>query len=53
MPPGPQEPTGDQLQNHLKIVVDDLLELYERGIVAKTPEHPDGKSFWQFTVHDS
>jgi hypothetical protein len=49
MLPGPQEPTGDQLQNHLKIVVDDLLELYEHGIVVKTPEHPNGKSFGNST----
>ncbi|KAJ7142858.1 hypothetical protein C8R44DRAFT_866138 [Mycena epipterygia] len=45
MPPGPQEPTGQQLQNYLKIVVDDLLKLYEDGIVVKTPEHPNGKLF--------
>lgn len=43
MLPGPQEPTALQLQNYLKIVVDDLVELYERGIIVKTPEHPNGK----------
>ncbi|KAF7368239.1 hypothetical protein MVEN_00144000 [Mycena venus] len=46
MPPGPQEPTGQQLQNYLKIIVDDLLKLYEDGIVVKTPEHPNGKLFY-------
>ncbi|KAJ7736047.1 hypothetical protein DFH07DRAFT_967007 [Mycena maculata] len=42
MPPGPKEPTADQLQNHLKILVDDLIMLYEEGILVETPEHPDG-----------
>jgi hypothetical protein len=45
MLPGPQEPTSQQLQNYLKIIVDDLLELYEEGIIVKTPEHPNGTSF--------
>ncbi|KAJ6534261.1 hypothetical protein B0H19DRAFT_840881, partial [Mycena capillaripes] len=36
--PGPQEPTAEQLQNYLKIVVDDLVELYEHGMVIKTTE---------------
>ncbi|KAJ7720064.1 hypothetical protein B0H14DRAFT_3521066 [Mycena olivaceomarginata] len=53
MLPGPQEPTGDQLQNHLKIVVDDLLELYEHVIIVKTPEHPNGKSFGNSTFFES
>jgi hypothetical protein len=43
MLPGPQEPTGQQLQHYLKIVVDDLLDLYDRGIIVETPEHPTGK----------
>jgi hypothetical protein len=32
----------EQLQNYLKIIVDDLIMLYEDGIVIKTPEYPDG-----------
>jgi hypothetical protein len=43
MLPGPQEPTGQQLQHYLKVVVDDLFDLYERGIIVKTPEHRNGK----------
>jgi hypothetical protein len=42
MPPGPKEPTADQLQSALKIVVDDLLMLYDEGIKVVTPEHPNG-----------
>jgi hypothetical protein len=42
MPPGPKEPTADQLQSALKIVVDDLLMLYDEGITVVTPEHPNG-----------
>ncbi|KAJ7779374.1 hypothetical protein DFH07DRAFT_730185, partial [Mycena maculata] len=42
MPPGPTEPTADQLQQYLKVVVDDLILLYEQGIFIKTPEYPDG-----------
>ncbi|KAJ7907977.1 hypothetical protein B0H13DRAFT_2499090 [Mycena leptocephala] len=41
MPPGPKEPTADQLQSALKIVVDDLLMLYDEGITVVTPEHPN------------
>lgn len=44
MPPGPSEQTAEQLQNYLKIVVDDLLNLYENGVRYVTPSHPDGKS---------
>lgn len=39
---GRKEPTAEQLQNYLKIIVDDLIMLYEDGIVVKTPEYPDG-----------
>ncbi|KAJ6534244.1 hypothetical protein B0H19DRAFT_1080731 [Mycena capillaripes] len=40
---GQKEPTAKQLQPHLKIIVDDLIMLYEDGIVIKTPEYPDGR----------
>ncbi|KIJ09902.1 hypothetical protein PAXINDRAFT_86800, partial [Paxillus involutus ATCC 200175] len=43
MTPGPQEPTGSQLQNYLKFIVDDLLKLYQEGIVYHTPGHPEGR----------
>ncbi|KIK94721.1 hypothetical protein PAXRUDRAFT_142245 [Paxillus rubicundulus Ve08.2h10] len=42
MTPGPQEPTGSQLQNYLKFIVDDLLKLYQEGIVCHTPGHLEG-----------
>jgi hypothetical protein len=30
------------LQHYLKIIVDDLITLYDDGITVKTPEYPDG-----------
>ncbi|KAJ6540384.1 hypothetical protein B0H19DRAFT_1077796 [Mycena capillaripes] len=41
MPPGPHEATAEQLQHHLKIIVDDLIMLHEEGIIIKTPEYPN------------
>ncbi|KIJ13114.1 hypothetical protein PAXINDRAFT_181417 [Paxillus involutus ATCC 200175] len=43
MTPGPTEPTGPQLQNYLKVVVDDLLELYTHGVRYHTPLYPQGR----------
>jgi hypothetical protein len=53
MLPGPQEPTAEQLQHHLKILVDELVQLYEDGIVIETPEHPQGeyRSRISFSAH--
>lgn len=45
MPPGPTEPTSEQLQHYLKIAVDDLIMLHEDGIIIKPPEHPNGLLF--------
>ncbi|KAJ7305462.1 hypothetical protein DFH08DRAFT_825153 [Mycena albidolilacea] len=42
MPPGPSEQTSEQLQHYLKIVVDDLIMLYDHGIIINPPEHPNG-----------
>jgi hypothetical protein len=39
---GRKEPTAEQLQHYLKIIVDDLITLYDDGITVKTPEYPDG-----------
>lgn len=44
MAPGPTEPTAKQLQNYLRIIVDDLEMLYRRGIVITTPEYPNGRA---------
>ncbi|KAJ7755299.1 hypothetical protein DFH07DRAFT_773414 [Mycena maculata] len=41
MPPGPTEPMSEQLQAYLKLIVDDLIMLYDEGIIIKPPEHPD------------
>ncbi|KAJ7039998.1 hypothetical protein C8F04DRAFT_948928, partial [Mycena alexandri] len=43
MLPGATEQTAEQLQNYLKLVVDDLVHLYEQGIVVKAPGHPNGQ----------
>ncbi|KAF8584211.1 hypothetical protein K439DRAFT_1616910 [Ramaria rubella] len=40
MMPGPHEPTAEDLQNHLKFIVDDLLLLYDEGVIVKTPMFP-------------
>ena len=45
MTPGPTEPTGEQLQSYLKVIVDDLITLYETGSVIYTPAHPEGTPF--------
>lgn len=42
MTPGPTEPTSSQLQNYLEVVVDNLLMLYNDGMVVQTPEYPNG-----------
>lgn len=46
MTPGPNEPTRDQLQHLLKIVVDDLDMLYKDGVTIKTPKYPGGTYSW-------
>jgi hypothetical protein len=43
MTPGPNEPTADGLQEYSKLIVDELIELADGGIVVgKTPERPNG-----------
>ena len=44
MTPGPAEPTAEQMQQYLRIIVDDLLKLFE-GIKIPTPSCPEGK-YW-------
>lgn len=43
MTPGPTEPSGAQLQNYMKLIVDDLLNLYDNGVVYYTPAYPQGR----------
>lgn len=40
--PGPGEMTCDQLQGLLRLVTDDLLDLYRNGMVVETPRYPEG-----------
>ena len=42
MTPGPTEPTCEQMQNYLAIIVEDLLKLFETGISIPTPSYPLG-----------
>ncbi|KAG2742653.1 hypothetical protein P692DRAFT_20879248 [Suillus brevipes Sb2] len=43
MTPRPKEPTGQQLQNYMKFIMDDLLKLYNDGIIFHTPAYPQGR----------
>ncbi len=40
--PGPHELNADQLQQFNKAFVSDLLDLYENGMIVKTPTCPEG-----------
>jgi len=44
MTPGPTEPSGSQPQHYMKLIVDDLLNLYENSVVYRTPAFPQGMS---------
>ncbi|KAI0790156.1 hypothetical protein BC629DRAFT_1593292 [Irpex lacteus] len=41
--PGPHELNADQLQQFNKAFVSDLLDLYENGMIVKTPTCPEGR----------
>ncbi|KAG1851633.1 hypothetical protein DFJ58DRAFT_842116 [Suillus subalutaceus] len=41
--PGPKEFNSDQLQHFMKNYIDDLLKLYDDGILIKTPGYPSGR----------
>lgn len=45
MTPGPREPTAEQIQEYLRILVDDLLVLFTTGIRMPTPSCPAGSFF--------
>jgi hypothetical protein len=53
MPPGPTETTSEQLQNYLELIVDDLIMLYDEGIIITPPEHPDGTLLPQLTYFEN
>ena len=48
MLPGPKEPDADQLQEYLRIIVDDLIKLFHDGIRVPTPSSPEGTQFYTF-----
>ncbi|KAH9917859.1 hypothetical protein B0H21DRAFT_827671 [Amylocystis lapponica] len=41
--PGPKELTADELQHFMKEYITDLLQLYNEGIILKTPLFPQGR----------
>ncbi|EMD33478.1 hypothetical protein CERSUDRAFT_57200 [Gelatoporia subvermispora B] len=41
--PGPKEANPDRVQNFLRVVVNELLRLWQHGFVVKTPKFPDGR----------
>jgi len=41
--PGPREQDYDQVQRYLRILVNDLLQLWKEGIVLPTPTCPEGR----------
>ncbi|KII89951.1 hypothetical protein PLICRDRAFT_571426 [Plicaturopsis crispa FD-325 SS-3] len=43
MTPGPTEPTAEQLQHYNKIIVDDLIMLYEHGVFYRSEKYPNGR----------
>lgn len=44
--PGPKSPTSEQVQTLLKLFVDDLIKLYEEGVVVKTRLFPQGMPYF-------
>lgn len=50
MTPGPDEPSGEQLQRYLKLIVDDLLRLWKDGVRYRTPQYPQGIIFSHLTL---
>lgn len=44
MTPGPTEPSGSQLQHYMKLIVNDLVNLYENSVVYCTPVFPQDTS---------
>lgn len=46
--PGPKGPNNEEVQWLLKPFVDDLIRLYEEGIIIKTPLYPEGEFLHYF-----
>ncbi|KAG1816313.1 uncharacterized protein BJ212DRAFT_1480762 [Suillus subaureus] len=47
---GPKELDSDQLQFFMKDYVDDLLQLYDKGIIIKTSKYPEGRHVYVILV---
>lgn len=41
--PGPYEQNPDQVQRFMRVVVNELLQLWEKGIMVRTARHPEGR----------
>ncbi|KJA24792.1 hypothetical protein HYPSUDRAFT_53569 [Hypholoma sublateritium FD-334 SS-4] len=41
--PGPKEADFDQVHHYMRVVVNELLRLWENGVVIKTPKYPNGR----------
>ena len=41
--PGPKEADYDQVHHYMRVVVNELLRLWENGVTIKTPKFPNGR----------
>jgi hypothetical protein len=41
--PGPKEQNPDQVQRFMRVLVSELLDLWENGLFVRTPKHPEGR----------
>ncbi|KII85388.1 hypothetical protein PLICRDRAFT_31629 [Plicaturopsis crispa FD-325 SS-3] len=41
--PGPKEPNPDEVQEFLKVLVNELLRLWKDGVIIITPSYPNGR----------
>lgn len=41
--PGPKEQNPDQVHRFLRVLVNELLDLWLNGILVRTPKHPEGR----------
>lgn len=41
--PGPFEQDMDQVHRYMRVLVNELLKLWQEGILVRTPRHPEGR----------
>lgn len=41
--PGPKEANVDQVHGYMRVLVNELLRLWEEGVIIKTPKYPQGR----------